>query len=469
MNLSFSAFTDRVAYWWQHSILHGAIARLGRWQTHSRLTGGLWLGGLLLLLLTTLPFASNGQIGLILTAIAGFWGLTWVGDRAVQRSGWTPMHWPLSMYLAIASVAAALSPVRRAAFDGWVKLALYAVLFLALHRVLRLGSRWRSLLVGAYLLVALATSIYGLRQWIFGAEPLATWVDAESEFAGTTRVYSFLNNPNLLAGFLLPAIPLSAVGTLHWRRGSVKLVSGIACVASLACLLLTYSRGALIGLTVMAIVLAALLAWWWRQRLPQGALPGIAIATVGGLAALVTGVPSLRKRALSIFSGRGDSSNNFRLNVWSSVLEMIRDRPLLGIGPGNKAFNAVYPFYQRSNFSALGAYSVPLELCVETGVVGLLCYGWLVVTVLRVGWQCLNARAIGRASGCDPNDGLWLAGSMAAIAGMLGHGLVDTVWYRPQVQVLWWLAIALVASFWSLPHVPLEETEMVAMEGGTQR
>jgi len=46
-------------------------------------------------------------------------------------------------------------------------------------------------------------------------------------------------------------------------------------------------------------------------------------------------------------AGRADSSNNFRINVWAAVVEMIRDRPILGIGPGNTAFNKIYPLYQR--------------------------------------------------------------------------------------------------------------------------
>jgi putative inorganic carbon (HCO3(-)) transporter len=40
---------------------------------------------------------------------------------------------------------------------------------------------------------------------------------------------------------------------------------------------------------------------------------------------------------------------------------------------------------------------------------------------------------------------------MAAVAtmlGMLAHGMVDTVWYRPQVSILWWLMIATVASYY---------------------
>jgi len=49
--------------------------------------------------------------------------------------------------------------------------------------------------------------------------------------------------------------------------------------------------------------------------------------------ATVLFVEPVRDRVFSIFAGRADSSNNFRINVWAAVVEMIRDRPILGIGP----------------------------------------------------------------------------------------------------------------------------------------
>ena len=61
---------------------------------------------------------------------------------------------------------------------------------------------------------------------------------------------------------------------------------------------------------------------------------------------------------------------NFRINVWYAVLEMIRDRPFIGIGPGNEVFNQIYPNYMQVNFTALSAYSIFLEIAVETGLVG---------------------------------------------------------------------------------------------------
>jgi putative inorganic carbon (HCO3(-)) transporter len=40
-------------------------------------------------------------------------------------------------------------------------------------------------------------------------------------------------------------------------------------------------------------------------------------------------VQPVRDRVFSMFAGRGDSSNNFRINVWFSVIQMIQDHPIL--------------------------------------------------------------------------------------------------------------------------------------------
>jgi putative inorganic carbon (HCO3(-)) transporter len=60
---------------------------------------------------------------------------------------------------------------------------------------------------------------------VFGAAALATWVDPESPFSKTTRVYSYLGNPNLLAGYLLPAVSLSLVAVFVWRSWSNKALA----------------------------------------------------------------------------------------------------------------------------------------------------------------------------------------------------------------------------------------------------
>ena len=155
-------------------------------------------------------------------------------------------------------------------------------------------------------------------------------------------------------------------------------------------------------------------------------------------------VQPVRDRMLSIFAGRGDSSNNFRINVWAAVIQMIHDRPILGIGPGNTAFNKIYPLYQRPRYSALSAYSILLEVAVETGFIGLACFVWLLIVTFNQG-----AIQLRRLRSSSSREGFWLIGAIASLLGILAHGAVDTVWYRPEVNTLWWFMMALIASYYT--------------------
>jgi len=159
----------------------------------------------------------------------------------------------------------------------------------------------------------------------------------------------------------------------------------------------------------------------------------------------------------SMFIGRGDSSNNFRINVWTAVIDMIRDRPILGIGPGNTAFNKVYPLYMKPKYTALSAYSVLLEIAVETGFIGLTCFLWLLSVTINQGllqiknlrdaqFQQLNSQE--ESPSPKSNQGFWLIAAIATLVGMMAHGFFDTVWYRPEVNMLWWLMVAIIASFY---------------------
>ena len=178
----------------------------------------------------------------------------------------------------------------------------------------------------------------------------------------------------------------------------------------------------------------------------------------------------LRNRVTSIFVGRGDSSNNFRINVWTAVIQMIRDRPILGIGPGNVAFNKVYPLYMRPRYSALSAYSVLLEITVESGFIGLMTFLWLLTVTFNQGFVELKSLRDGQAmesisqgevvnqnspiSNLKSSEGFWLMAAIATLAGMMAHGFVDTVWYRPEVNMLWWLMVAIIASYYAVIRKP---------------
>ncbi|MFZ9737604.1 MAG: IctB family putative bicarbonate transporter [Prochlorotrichaceae cyanobacterium] len=435
--------------WYRRSFLFRTLGYFAAWRQGSWLLQ--WSDGigavLISLVLLLVPFVPNSLTAIFLLAVAAFWGVLTFTTPVGQ--GITPTQLLVTLYWGIATIATVFSPVPTAALSGLLKLTLYILFFALAVRILR-QPPWRNRVMTVYLLTAMVVSAYGIRQAFLGARSLATWVDPTSPLADTVRVYSYLGNPNLLAGYLIPAVCFSIAACFAWQGWGCKALGVGMSVLNLSALVLTYSRGGWIGCVIALLLLSVLLLYWFSQRWSvfwqTWAVPLVLLGLSVGIALAVLALEPLRVRVLSIFAGREDSSNNFRINVWAAVIEMIRDRPWLGIGPGNSAFNKIYPLYQRPRFTALSAYSIFLELAVETGAIGLLCFSWLLFTTLAQAGRYLNQARQGLST-LPPAQIYWLLGSMATIAGMLGHGLVDTVWYRPQISTLWWFNLGLIASY----------------------
>ena len=388
-------------------------------------------GAVLMLLLAGLPFVSRSGLGLEILASGLLW-LLWSLCSPPGRIGPTG-RW-LLLILALACVSTGWSPVPLAAAKGLLKLVSYMGVYALLCRLLRSHPVWWNRLLAALLSGGVLSSVLALRQLYASTEELARWADPGSMSTGAIRIYGPLGNPNLLAGYLLPIVPLAVVAVFRWQGLGQKVFAAVTCLLSATAVLFTYSRGGWLGLLAAMAVLVFLLllrgtAEWpplWRRLVPLGVL------FAGGVLVVIaaTQLEPIRTRVVSLVAGRGDSSNNFRINVWLAALEMIQDRPWLGIGPGNNAFNSIYPLYQQPNFNALSAYSVPLELMVEMGVPGLLACCGLLVSSVRTDLHL------------GDSSGLIAIGCLAGIAGLLTQGITDTIFFRPEVQLIGWFCLA---------------------------
>jgi putative inorganic carbon (HCO3(-)) transporter len=391
-------------------------------------------GILLILLLAGLPLVTRTGLGLIVLACGALW-LLWSLTKPPERlggiSGW------LLLFLGVAVLATGFSPVPAAALKGLVKLLSYLGVYALMRQLLAVRPEWWDRLMAALLGGSLLTDVLALRQLYAPTEELARWADPNSVAEGTIRIYGPLGNPNLLAGYLVPILPLALVACVRWRGWGSRMFAASAFILGCASVLFSYSRGgwlalvAALGSLVLLLVLRAIRHWppLWKRLVP------LALLGAGGLllALAVTQVDPIRTRVMSLLAGRGDSSNNFRINVWLAAIDMIQDRPWLGIGPGNAAFNSVYPLYQQPKFNALSAYSVPLELLVETGLPGLIACIGLAFASVRRGLKALAS---------DADLALPCIGCLAAITGLLVHGAADTIFFRPEVQISGWFCLA---------------------------
>ena len=240
-----------------------------------------------------------------------------------------------------------------------------------------------------------------------------------------TRVYGTLKpyNPNLFGGYMLAIIPAFIAISKRWA------IPG-AILASVA-LLLTGCRGAYIGFFFQLILLVCIIYKYLSAKHKQLFITASAFCSVG-LMMFLFSISALRARIFSIFAMRGDSSNSFRFNVYNSCIDMFKDNWLLGIGVGNQNFREVYGLYMKTGFDALSAYNIYLEIAVESGIFALISFVGFVVCLLKNAIKNLSNR--------------YVLAALISITGILLHGIVDTVFFRPQIQFVFWIMAAILRS-----------------------
>lgn len=140
-----------------------------------------------------------------------------------------------------------------------------------------------------------------------------------------------------------------------------------------------------------------------------------------------------------------DASNVERLNRWTAAMGMIKERPVVGWGPGTYQFE--YAPYQKSRYQTIistnfgnggNAHSEYLGPCAETGIVGLLTVLALLVTSLYSGILAYS-RATDRL-----RRSLALCMTLALVTYFI-HGFLNNFLDTDKLSLPFWAAFAVIA------------------------
>lgn len=293
-------------------------------------------------------------------------------------------------------------------------------------------------------------SIIAIIQNNSGILAIAGWQDTSnldptqiiSRAYGTLKPY----NPNLLAGYLVTGISslwcLFAINLLnkHYKRFLGFLI--LFLLATVA-IIYTGSRGGYLGIAAFYMIFALGIIYYIQNylggfRAIRRRYKNLALTLICAALVFIMSNPAITNRILSIFEFRGDSSIAFRMNVYASSFKMFLDNPFLGIGVGNKNFREIYGLYMKSGFDALGAYCVPLEIAVESGIFALISFVTFLVLWLKDALKLVQSA---------PKRTKIIAFSLIlSIFPTMVHGIFDTVWFRPQLQILFWLNVAFLGA-----------------------
>src|SRR5262249_20851307 len=144
--------------------------------------------------------------------------------------------------------------------------------------------------------------------------------DLENRIRGSLSHYMTFAGLEAIAGCLLLGIVLEERGRRRWI--------GVLAVIPLGAVLLTYTRGAYVG------IVAALLLYVAVRR-PRG-LP---LRGPGVVAVFLRAPPEIRQRIRSI-ADLSDTTNRDRIAMARAGTRILRDRPVFGLGP-----DMVQPYY----------------------------------------------------------------------------------------------------------------------------
>jgi probable O-glycosylation ligase (exosortase A-associated) len=203
---------------------------------------------------------------------------------------------------------------------------------------------------------------------------------------GSARVYgppgSYIEDNNYLAVAIIMMIPLmrylqltSVSRPVRWALGFMMLCCAVAVLG-------TYSRGALLAVIAMGVLL------WWKgkQKVP--------LLIVGLLAvpfALTSMPEKWHQRMETIKTYREDGSANRRLNSWGTMWNLAKDRPAVG-GGFEVATREVYARYAPDpSVPPQVAHSIYFQALGEHGFVGLALYLLLLASLWRKAMLIIRA------------------------------------------------------------------------------
>jgi O-antigen ligase len=223
-------------------------------------------------------------------------------------------------------------------------------------------------------------------------------------FRKCSRARGFFSIYMTLAGVLT----LVLVGALPRLAGTGRQLAwaGPAWAVGLVALGLTHVRGAWIG---FVLGVAGSLAVLRRARL--------VLAVTVAVVVVVLAVPGVRHRLGRITLD--NETTRDRLAMLDGGLDMIRDHPLLGVGPGQ--VKHTYPTYappEALRRSTSHLHNTPLQVTVERGVIGLGLWLWIFAAWFRRAgraWRALSGTA----------DRALALGALLAIVAFLAAGLFE--------------------------------------------
>lgn len=185
----------------------------------------------------------------------------------------------------------------------------------------------------------------------------------------------FIYDENDAALLMVCALPLVFYRALHVQNRSFRLFLILGVCSILVAIVLTYSRGGLVGL----VAVICFMIWLSRKRWKVIFVASFLLLFSGGMA--LTMLPEGYIDDMSTITDKEDGTRNLRLLHWTTAIEMFKANPVFGVGPNNYPWTSNQYLYLSPYFkegarfrSGRQSHSLYFTLIPELGLVGIITF-----------------------------------------------------------------------------------------------
>ena len=349
-----------------------------------------------------------------------------IRDRERQLA-YSPVNRFIILYAAIYFAAIFCSSDVAASFKPGILSVAFILFSVVLYNAVS-GRRQLDVMIAFVVVAATVVAGYGILQYLFGwGYQSAAWVDSDMFSGISFRVPSTLENPNMLGQYLILMIPLGGAKLLGSKDNGARLFYFCCCAIMCVCMILTFSRGAWLGLLFAGAVFVVLLN------------PRLILLAPFALVALYFVLPETVISRFTSIGNLADNSTSYRVYIWLGVLDMLKDGFwLCGVGPGDGAFNQIYPFYSYSAIVAPHSHNLYLQILCDAGITALVVFGIVLFQYFRNLCVAVKDRS-------DWSSRVLQISFTAGACGFLVQAMTDYSFYNYRVLFLFWSYLAMGA------------------------
>jgi O-antigen ligase len=322
----------------------------------------------------------------------------------------TPLDFPLIALFVLALISCFYSIELHSSLIALMKLANYIVVYFIIVNTIRQRDQVRRIaytitIVGVFL------ALFGMIKYLGGVSP--PWWDYDVKYKGMVVTFGCKNH---LAGYMEMAVPITIGLLTAAKKGWAKALCGFSFLFLCVALTLSLSRGGwMSGLFALGFMFIVYLIKT-KARHRGLMVTAVAITTVVVLTVLAS-IPVI-ERLETLTRGQDVPNWQARTAAWSGTLDLIRDHPFLGTGPGTFpiAFTPYRPVGVNARF--LHTHNDYLHSISETGILTAGIILWLIVAAFWSGMRKI------RATNSRLTLGITL-GSLSGILAITVHSVVD--------------------------------------------